>query len=244
MKNRIYKPFIIFCLIVAGHATEAYPGFQDFFKDAMKSLGVEQGLAESEIVDGLKQALEIGTSKAVMLVSKKNGFLNNPKIKIPLPENVHKVESILRNIGFGSKIDEFELSMNRAAERAAPEAKSIFWDAIKKMSFSDAREILKGQNDAATQYFQKKTATQLQGAFNPIVNQAMAEVGVTQAYKSIDRKIRALPYTKSLSFDLDQYVTDKSLDGLFLMLAEEEKKIRQDPAARVTDLLQKVFAKQ
>ena len=244
MKNRTHKLCIIFCLILAVHATDAFPGFQDFLNDAMKSLGVEQGLSESEIVDGLKQALEIGTSKAVMLVSNKNGFLNNPKIKIPLPENVHKAESILRNIGFGSKIDEFELSMNRAAERAAPEAKSIFWDAIKKMSFSDAREILKGQDDAATQYFQKNTATQLQGAFKPIVNQAMSEVGVTRAYKSVDRKIRALPYTESLSFNLDEYVTGKALDGLFLMLAEEEKKIRQDPAARVTDLLKKVFAKQ
>jgi len=204
---------------------------------------VEQGLTDSEIIDGLKEALEIGTSKAVTLVSKKNGYLNNPNIKIPLPENVQKAESILRNIGFGSKVDEFELSMNRAAERAAPRAKSIFWDSIKKMTFSDARKILDGQDDAATSYFQKKTSSQLQEAFKPIVNQAMSEVGVTQAYKSVDRKIRALPYTKSLSFDLDKYVTDKALDGLFLMLAEEEKKIRQDPAARVTDLLEKVFAK-
>jgi len=226
------------------HATEVYAGFQDFLKDAMKSLGLEQGLTETEIVDGLKQALEIGTSKAVMRVSKKNGYLKNPKIKIPLPENVQKVESILRNIGFGSKVDKFELSMNRAAERAAPKAKSIFWNAIKKMSFSDARQILKGPEDAATQYFRKKTSTQLQDEFKPIVNQAMSEVGVTQAYKSLDRKIRALPFTKSLSFDLDQYVTDKALDGLFLMLAEEEKKIRQDPTARVTDLLKKVFAEQ
>ena len=230
--------------MLAIHATQADAGFQDFLKGAMKSLGLEQGLTESEIVDGLKEALEIGTSKAVTLVSEKNGYLKSPKIKIPLPENVQKVESILRNIGFASKVDKFELSMNRAAERAAPKAKSIFWNAIKKMSFSDARQILKGPEDAATQYFRKKTSTQLQDEFKPIVNQAMSEVGVTQAYKSLDRKIRALPFTKSLSFDLDQYVTDKALDGLFLMLAEEEKKIRQDPTARVTDLLKKVFAEQ
>ncbi len=226
------------------HATDAYPGFQDFLKDTMESLGISQKLSESEIVDGLKQALEIGTKKAVRLVSKENGFMKNPKIKIPLPENVKKAESVLRNIGFGSKVDEFELSMNRAAERAAPKAKRIFWDAIKKMSFSDARQILEGPDDAATQYFRKITATQLRNEFKPIVNQAMSEVGVTQTYKSVDRKIRALPFTKSLSFDLDEYVTNKALDGLFAMLAEEEKKIRQDPAARVTDLLKKVFAKQ
>ena len=244
LKGRIQKIFVVICLMLALHATQANAGFQDFLKDAMKSLGLEQGLTEREIVDGLKEALEIGTSEAVMRVSKKNGYLKNPKIKIPLPKNVQKVENILRNIGFGSKVDEFELSMNRAAERAAPMAKSIFWDAIKKMTFSDARQILDGQDDAATQYFRKKTATQLQDEFKPIVNQAMSEVGVTQAYKSVNRKIKALPFTKSLSFDLDAYVTDKALDGLFSMLAEEEKKIRQDPAARVTDLLKKVFAKQ
>lgn len=244
LKGRIQKLCVLICLMLVVSATDAYAGFQDFLKGAMKSLGLEQGLAENEIVDGLKQALEIGTSKAVMLVSKKNGYLKNPKIKIPLPENVQKAESFLRSIGFGSKVDEFELSMNRAAERAAPKAKSIFWNAIKKISFSDARQLLKGPDDAATQYFREKTATQLQAEFKPIVNQAMSEVGVTQIYKSLDRKIRALPFTKSLSFDLDEYVTDKTLDGLFSMLAAEEKKIRQDPAARVTDLLKKVFAKQ
>ena len=133
--------------------------------------------------------------------------------------------------------------MNLAAERAAPRIKSIFWDAIKKMTFSDARQILKGPDDAAAQYFRKKISTQLQGEIKPVVNQAMSEVGVIQIYRSLDRKIRALPFTKTLSFDLDQYVTDKALDGLFSMLTAEEKKIRQDPAARVTDLLKKVFAK-
>jgi hypothetical protein len=244
LKTKIQIFFILISLMLAVYATQAHSGLQDFLKGAMKSLGLEQGLAEGEIVEGLKEALEIGTSKAVALVSKNNGYLNNPKIKIPLPENVQKAESFLRNIGFGSKIDKFELSMNRAAERAAPRAKSIFWDAIKKMTFGDARQILEGQDDAATIFFREKTSSQLQDEFKPIVNQAMSEVGVTQAYKSVDRKVRKMPFTNSLSFDLDQYVTDKALDGLFLMLAEEEKKIRQDPAARVTDLLKKVFAKQ
>jgi hypothetical protein len=228
--------------MLAFHATDAYPGLRDFLKDTMESLGITQELSESEIVDGLKQALEIGTEKAVRLVSKENGFMRNPKIKIPLPENMKKAESVLRNIGFGSKVDEFELSMNRAAERAAPKAKRIFWDAIKNMSFSDARKLLDGPDDAATQYFKDNTSTQLNQAFKPIVNQAMSEVGVTQAYQSVDRTIQALPYIQALSLDLDKYVTDKALDGLFMMLADEERKIRQDPAARVTDLLKKVFA--
>jgi hypothetical protein len=242
MNNIIYKSFVFISLMLAFHATDAYPGFRDFLNNTMESLGITQELSESEIVDGLKQALEIGTKKTVKLVSKEDGFMKNPKIKIPLPANVKKAESVLRNIGFGRKIDEFELSMNRAAERAAPKAKSIFWDAIKKMSFSDAREILNGPDDAATQFFRDSTSTQLHQSFKPIVNRAMSEVGVTQAYQSVDRTIKALPYLQALSLDLDKYVTDKALDGLFLMLAEEEKKIRQDPAARVTDLLKKVFA--
>ena len=242
LKIRFQKIFLLIFLTLVVHASDVYAGFQDFLKGAMKSLGLEQGLTESEIIDGLKEALEIGTSKAVTVVSQKNGFLNNPKIKIQLPENVQKAESFLRNIGFGREVDKFELSMNRAAERAAPKAKSIFWDAIKKMTFSDARQILEGSDDAATQYFRNKTSTQLQDEFKPIVNQAMSEVGVTQAYQYVDRKIRALSFTKSLSFDLDEYVTDQALDGLFFMLAQEEKKIRQDPTARVTDLLKKVFA--
>jgi hypothetical protein len=243
MKSKFHKFIVCSCLILALQLSAAYAGFQDFFKDAMKSVGIEQGLTEGEIVDGLKQALEIGTSKAVNLVSQKNGYLKNPEIKIPLPENVQKAEGVLRNLGFGSKVDEFELSMNRAAERAAPKATSIFGDAIKKMTISDARGILDGKDNAATSYFRDKTSTQLHDAFKPIVNQAMSEVGVTQAYQSVDRKIRALPYTKSFSLDIDKYVTDNALDGLFLMLAKEEKKIREDPAARVTDLLKKVFAK-
>jgi hypothetical protein len=231
-----------FCLLLGVVAVSlSHAGFQDLFKGAMKTLGVDQGLSEDDIVKGLKEALEVGTNNAVALVSRNNGYFKNSKIKIPLPQNVQKAEKLLRGVGFSRQIDEFELSMNRAAERAAPKAKSIFWDAIKKMTFADARNILDGQDDAATSYFRQKTSTQLQSAFKPVVNQSMSEVGVTQAYKTVDQKIRTLPFTESLSFDLDQYVTDKALDGLFLMLAEEEKKIRQDPAARVTDLLKKVF---
>jgi len=241
MKLRIILIGMV-CLLMAGVAVSpSYCGFQDFLKGALKTLGVDQGLTEEEIVKGLKEALEIGSNNAVALVSRYNGYFKNPEIKIPLPENIRKTESFLRGIGFSRQVDEFELSMNRAAERAAPQAKSIFWEAIKKMTFADARNILNGPDDAATSYFRQKTSTQLYSEFRPVVHQAMSEVGVTQAYQTVDRKIRALPFTESMRFDLDQYVTDKALDGLFLMLAAEEKKIRQDPAARVTDLLKKVF---
>jgi hypothetical protein len=243
MKLRIILIGMV-CLLMGVVVPPSYSGFQDFLKGALKSLGVDQGLTEEEIVKGLKEALEIGTNNAVALVSRYNGYFKNPKIKIPLPENIQKAESFLRGIGFSRQVDEFELSMNRAAERAAPQAKSIFWEAIKEMTFADARNILDGPDDAATSYFRQKTSTRLYSEFKPVVHQAMSEVGVTQAYQTVDRKIRALPFTESMSFDLDQYVTDKALDGLFLMLAAEEKKIRQDPAARVTDLLKKVFGSQ
>ena len=244
MKLRIGLTGVVCLLLGVVVAPPSYSGFQDFLKGAMQSLGINQGPTEEEIVKGLKEALEIGTNNAVALVSRTNGYFNNPKIKIPLPENVQKAEKFLRGIGFGRQVDDFELSMNRAAERAAPQAKSIFWGAIKKMTFADGRKILNGPDDAATSYFKEKTSAQLYSAFKPAVHQAMSEVGVTQAYESVDQKIRALPFAESLSFNLDQYVTDKALDGLFLMLAEEEKKIRQDPAAQVTELLKKVFGTQ
>jgi len=243
MKSKVLILVISLMFVVSyGHQVDA--GFQDWLKDTAKKMGGEKGLGDDEIISGLKQALEIGTGNAVTTVSQLNGYSENPKIRIPLPENVQKVEKILRATGFGNKLDEFELSMNRAAERAAPEAKTIFGDAIKQMSFTDARQILDGPDDAATQYFQDKTSDQLQVIFKPITHQAMSEVGVTGYYQSIDDKIKTIPFADRMSFDLDQYVTDKALNGLYLMLAEEEKKIRQDPAARVTDLLQKVFANQ
>ncbi len=244
MNIRILIP-ILSVFFVFSVSSQVNAGFQDWLKETAKKLGGEKGLSEDEIINGLKQALEVGTSNAVATVSKTDGYLKNPKIRIPLPENVQKVEKLLQATGFGNQVDEFELSMNRAAERAAPEAKTIFWDAVKQMSFTDARQILDGPDDAATLYFQDKTSGRLQVIFKPITHQAMSEVGVTNYYQSIDDKIKTIPFAADqMNFDLDQYVTDKALNGLFLMLAEEEKKIRQDPAARVTNLLKKVFASQ
>jgi len=241
MKNRIL--FVLFSVlsIWVFSTTFVAAGFQDFLKGAQKMLGTSDSISESEIVEGLKQALEIGTTKAVDLVSKQGGYYNNPEIKIPLPGSVQKVEKLLRGAGFGSKVDAFELSMNNAAERAAPEAKSIFWDAIKKMKIDDAKKILNGREDEATLYFQDKTSARLQEIFEPIVKESMGEVGVTRTYQDLNAKVEKIPSADSLNLDLDKYVTEGALNGLFQMLAEEEKKIRSDPAARVTDLLKKVF---
>ena len=229
--------------ILLNMPADAKFGLQDMLKDAKEAVGLGGELSEAKIIEGLKEALEIGTSNAVELVSKADGYYGNPQIKIPLPDSVKKVEKALRAVGYGSKVDAFELSMNRAAEKAAPEAKSLFMDSIKQMSFEDARRILDGRDNEATLYFEDKTRGKLTEIFKPIVHSSMSQVGVTRQYQALDAKVRTIPFTESLSFDLDQYVTDGALDGLFLMLAEEERKIRQDPAARVTDLLKEVFGK-
>ena len=219
----------------------ALAGIGDFFKEVKKAAGIKEGLSENEVVEGLKQALEIGTTNAVKSVSAVNGYYENPKIKIPLPESVQKVKKLLLLAGYGPQVDAFELSMNRAAEQAAPKAKELFWDSIKQMTFSDARKILDGKENAATLYFEDKTRDRLSDMFEPIVHTSMSKVGVTRSYQDLDAKVRSIPFAESMSFDLDQYVTNQSLNGPFLMLAEEERKIRQDPAARVTDLLKQVF---
>jgi hypothetical protein len=210
-------------------------------KKVQESIGGSSGVSQSEIVDGLKEALQIGTRDTVQALSKPDGYYTNPKLKIPLPQSVQKFEKILRATGFGSKLDAFELSMNRAAEKAAPEAKALFVGAIKKMTFSDASQILNGADNEATLYFKSKTSDQLKTLFEPIIRQSMENVGVTRSYKSLSQKIETIPFAGSYAVDLDAYVTGKSVDGLFVRLAEEEAKIRNDPAARVTDLLKKVF---
>jgi len=215
--------------------------FGSLFNKVQETLSGDSSLSQNEIVNGLKEALEVGTSKTVQALSKTDGYYKNPKLKIPLPESVQKFEPILRATGFESDLNEFELSMNRAAEKAAPKAKELFVGAIKEMTFSDADKILNGPDNAATKYFQDKTTDKLEALFKPVVQQSMDEVGVTQYYKNVSEQIQTIPFAKKYVVDLDTYVTEKSVDGLFVRLAEEEAKIRNDPAARVTDLLQKVF---
>jgi hypothetical protein len=217
----------------------------DRFGDSLKGLvdidGVRQGLIEKKVIEGIKEALEIGTGNAVQALSQVGGYYQNPIIKILLPEALQKSEKLLRAAGYGQLLDAFELSMNQAAEKAAPAAKEIFWNAIKEMTISDAQKLLEGSEDEATLYFKDKTYSQLSSAFKPLVRVAMSEVGVTRRFQQLDDLMKVLPFTESLGLDLDQYVNDKALDGLFWMLAEEERKIRQDPSARVTELLRQVF---
>ncbi|MCI0483832.1 MAG: DUF4197 domain-containing protein [candidate division NC10 bacterium] len=205
--------------------------------------GPGSGLSDGKIVSGLKEALQVGTENAVKVTGRPDGYFLNQAIKILMPQELRTFEGGLRLVGYGPQVDEFILSMNRAAERAAPHAKRIFLDAITKMSFADARSILNGGDTAATEYFKDKTTDRLTVAFRPVVKKAMNEVGVTRQYQELIGRTQAIPFVKRETFDIDQYVVTKALDGLFTVVGQEERKIRTDPTARVTELLKEVFGK-
>lgn len=209
-----------------------------------KRVGINaSGLSESKVASGLKQALQVGSENAVKIVGKPNGYFSNEAIKIVMPKDLKPLESGMRAIGFGPKIDEFILSMNRSAEAAAPAARKIFIDAILAMSFEDAKKILSGNNTAATEYFKEKTTGHLTDAFTPVVKKTMGENGVVKQYDTLTEQYKNIPFASSKSLDIDHYVVSKALDGLFYELAEQEKQIRTNPAARTTSLLKEVFAR-
>jgi hypothetical protein len=243
MKKVYYYRVIGLIVIVMALATAATADYQDVLKSAQQLAGGKESPQNSQIIDGLKEALRVGTENAVKSVSRLDGYYKNPEIKILLPQYVKNAESVLRAAGMGATLDEFEESMNRAAEKAAPQAKSLFLDAVKKMDVTDAEKILKGRDNEATLYFKDKTNAQLQTLFMPIVKESMSSVGVTRTYQGLEQKIQSIPFAGTSSFNLDQYVTEKSVDGIFVMLAKEEANIRKNPAARVTDLLKNVFGK-
>lgn len=201
------------------------------------------GLSDNKIIAGLKQALQVSTSRAVAQTGRPDGFLRNNAIKISLPPRLEPVGRGLRLIGMGNKVDELEVAMNRAAEQATPQAKQIFIASLRKMTFDDARHILTGNDTAATDYFKRTSTPDLTTAFTPIVHSSMEHVGLVQQY---DHFIESAPGGSALAseFDLNKYVVGKTLDGLFYMLGEEEKKIRKNPAAQTTQLLKEVFGRQ
>jgi Protein of unknown function (DUF4197) len=212
--------------------------------DIAKRLGLgNSNLSDTKISSGLKQALQIGAEQAVKLTGRTDGYFGNPEIKILMPSNLRTLEKGLRMVGYGPKVDEFVLSMNRSAEAAAPAARQIFIDAITAMSFDDARKILSGGDTAATNYFKEKTTPQLTAAFRPVVEKTMAKNGVTQQYNTLASQVKEIPFAKSQDLDISHYVVSKALDGLFFELGQEERKIRQDPAAQTTSLLKEVFGR-
>ena len=198
-------------------------------------------LSDDKVTLGLKEALRISTSKAVASTGRPDGFLKNEAIKILLPPKLQTAGRTMRLIGMGSRVDELEIGMNRAAEQATPQAKQIFLSALTRMTFTDARGILTGGDTAATDYFKRQSTQDLATAFTPIVHQAMLRVGVVRQYNAVAQNPTVSRFRSPQTFDLDAYVVGKTLDGLFYELGLEEKRIRKDPAAQTTELLREVF---
>jgi len=202
------------------------------------------GLSQGEIGDGLNEALKTASQRVVGRVGKTNGYYGDPSIRIPLPGPVAKIEGPLKSVGASGMLDDLQLKMNRAAEEAAPKALDIFTDAVSKMSITDARAILTGPQDAATQYFRRTTSQPITAAFRPIVDKALSNVGAVSSFKSVQGKAAEIPFggQEVKSFNLTDFTVGKALDGLFHYMAVEEAAIRTNPAARTTDLLKKVFS--
>ncbi|OIQ97018.1 hypothetical protein GALL_209610 [mine drainage metagenome] len=197
---------------------------------------------EREQIESLRQALSQGAETAVSNLARENGYLGNDKVRIPLPDNLQKADSTMRRLGLGKYSDELVTSMNRAAEAAVPEAKALLLTAVKNMTVTDAKNILLGKDDAATQYFRRNTETALGEKFKPVVSQSMQKVSLAQAYERFAGKGVKLGLIDASDADLEDYITRKALDGLFYMMAEQEKEIRAHPVQAVGDLAKKVFS--
>jgi len=198
-------------------------------------------LSNAEVSSGLKEALIQGADRAVAQLGAIDGFFANPEVKIPLPSSMKKAEKMMRLFGMGKQADELELKINRAAEAAVPEAKALLVDSVKKMSVDDAKAILTGGNDSATQYFKKTTSAAMGGKFLPIVKKATENVQLAQQYNKFAEMASKYGVVKKDQVNIEQYVTQKTLDGVYLMMAKEEIAIRQDPVGQSSKLLKKVF---
>ena len=246
------KLIALLAALVAASSTHA--ALLDFLKPKTNTTSATSaalpslaGLSQDQVADALKQALGKGVQTAITNLAKPDGFLANPKVRIPMPEKLQTVEKTLRALKQDQYADEFVTTMNRAAEAAVPAALPIFTDALKSMTIDDAKKLASGTNDSATQFFKTKGEKQIQEKMAPIVKQATEKAGVTAAYKKLLAQgggassfFNKLNYDPA-SLDVDKYVTQKASDGLFRMIAEEEERIRKNPAARTTELLQKVF---
>lgn len=235
---------IVSILLIASFSITNAQNWNSIKKNVPKNLTPKStGLTEKEIGDGLKEALNKGVEKGVAQLSKTDGYFKDTEIKIPMPEKVKNVEERLRKLGQGKKVDEAILSMNRAAEDAATAAKPLFVDAIKNMSITDAMSILKGEKNAATEYLKKSTTAGLTEKFKPIIKTSLDKVGATKHWETVFSTYNKLPMVEKVNPNLEEYVTDKAIYGLFVQVAKEELQIRDNPSARVTDLLKKVFGK-
>ncbi len=247
--NFLSKTALVLLLAMLVNSNVDAQGFSSWFKRAKKTVeektktgGTGTGLSQSEITAGLKEALNVGAKNATSRLSMTNGFFGNQAIKVLMPPEARKIETTLRSIGMGAQVDKAILSMNRAAEDASNKALPIFRDAITSMTIQDGLSILKGSNDAATQYLKGRTSSSLTTAFRPVIKSSLDKVHATRYWKEIVTIYNKLPTTRTkLNPDLTGYVTERALNGLFINVAQEEAKIRSNPAARVSDILKKVF---
>ena len=235
---------IIFFTYVFAGGLQA--GWLDKAKDVLKNTGsssTANNLTDGEIASGLKEALRVGADLVVDQLGVTDGFNADPNIHIPLPNSLKKVQSTLDKVGMSSMLDDLETRLNRAAEIATPKAKELFFNAISAMTLDDARNILGGENDAATRYFQSKMTPDLVKEFTPIVNDSLSEAGAIKSYDKAIGQYKKIPLVPDVKTDLSSYVVEKGMDGIFHYLAVEEAKIRTNPVARTTELLKKVFGK-
>jgi len=243
LKIMTMKKILIVALMIASapmlQAQKLLQQVQQQINNATNSSGAS--LSNDEVIRGLKEALNVGTNNASGAASKIDGFNKNPLIKIPFPQEAKIVETKARQFGMGSQVDNFVKTMNRAAEEASKEAAPVFIGAVKGMTINDGLSILRGGDGAATNYLKTKTTLELTTKFSPIVKRAINKVQLTKFWNPIISRYNRIPGVRRQNPDLDKYVTEKALDGLFRLLAGEENKIRKDPASRVSDLLRKVF---
>ena len=243
--NRIFTPLVCLlavAMIVSCKSTSTAQ-IDRVLKDFTKALSVEDELTTDQVAEGLKEALSQGIVLGADKASAVDGYLKNSLIHIAFPPDAAKVESRLRQIGLGSEVDKFIVSLNRGAERAAKEAKPIFLEAIKNMTIEDAWGVLQGGDRSATNYLESTTSAALNEKFQPIIKQALDEVNATKYYDDLVRSYNKIPFVKQVNPELEQYATEKAIEGLFTLIAEEELRIRKDPVARTSKLLQKVFGR-
>jgi len=248
-ETRLFFTLLIVLLLVPGSSL-AGSSWMDQGKSLLKNLKTDTGdsssssvsdLTTSEIISGLKQALEKGAGAVVSQLGAEDGFFSDTKVHIPLPENLSPVKSLLDKAGMGAYTDEVELKLNRAAEAAAPKAKALFVDAISEMKMEDARQILEGADDAATSYFREKMSDGLVAEMSPVIEKTLESVGAVKAYDAMMGQYKSIPLVPDVKGNLTAYTADKAVEGIFYYLAQEEKAIRENPAKRTTELLQKVF---
>lgn len=240
---RLFFLVLVIGTLASSHNVYAENSWWDRGKALLEDFGGSDSLTTTEIADGLREALRVGTGNVVSQLGRKNGYYNDPEAHIPLPASLARARDTLAKVGMSDSLDDLELRMNRAAEAAAPRARAMFMDAIGNMTIDDVRRIYNGPDDAATRYFQNQMSQPLTLEFSPIVNDSLSQVGAIRTYDNIMGRYDEIPFVPDIKADLSAHVVDHAINAIFDYLAVEEAAIRNNPARRTTELLQKVFGR-